>query len=79
MEGNAMEQQAQLVATGTEQIRAYLSAQGMADDDMTKYLTEARGPSQASFTFGPEEAGIVPRYTLMFADEVYRLTVEQPA
>jgi hypothetical protein len=74
-----MEVQAQLVATGTDQIRSYLSAQGMLEDDMAKYLAQARGPSQVSFTFGPDEAGIAPKYTLMFADEVYRLTVEQPA
>ncbi|HUZ26571.1 MAG TPA: hypothetical protein VMV07_22690 [Streptosporangiaceae bacterium] len=76
-----MEQQEQLVATGGEDIRAYLAAQGMTEDDITKYLVQARGsgPAMASFTFGPDEAGIAPRYNLMFADEVYRLTVEHPA
>jgi hypothetical protein len=72
-------QQAQLAATGGDKVRAYLSAQGMLDEDIAKYLGQARGEELASFTFGPDEAGIAPRYTLLFADEVYRLTVEHAA
>lgn len=74
-----MEQQDQLVATGGENVRAYLTDQGMTEEDITKYLVQARGPAMASFTFGPDEATVAPRYNLMFADEVYRLTVEHPA
>jgi hypothetical protein len=74
-----MEQQNQLVATGGDEVRAYLTDQGMAEDDITKYLVRARGPAAASFTFGPGGAGSAPAYHLMFADEVYRLTVEGPA
>jgi hypothetical protein len=74
-----MKQQDQLVATGGDEVRAYLSAQGMAEEDITVHLTEARGPAMTNFRFGPEEAGRTPRYTLVFADGVYRLTIEPPA
>jgi hypothetical protein len=74
-----MEQQDQLVATGGDEVRAYLSAQGMTEEDIAVHLTEARGPAMTNFRFGPEEAGHVARYTLVFADGVYRLTIEPPA
>jgi len=72
-------QQAHVAATGGDDVRAYLSAQGMLDEDIAKYLGQARAGELASFTFGPDEAGIAPRYTLLFANEVYRLTVEHAA
>jgi hypothetical protein len=74
-----MEQQDQLVATGGDEVRAYLSAQGMTEEDIAVHLTEARGPAMTNFRFGPEAAGPAARYTLVFADGVYRLTIEPPA
>jgi hypothetical protein len=73
-----MEQQDQLVATGGDEVRAYLSARGMNEEDITVHLTEARGPVMTTFTFGSEEVSAA-RYTLVFAGGVYRLTIEPAA
>lgn len=76
---SAMARGGQLVATGSEQVRAYLSAQGMVDEDITKYLLGARATGVATFTFGPDEVGVAPRYTVDYAEDAYHLTVEDPA
>jgi hypothetical protein len=65
-----------LVATGSEQVRAYLAAQGMVDEDITKYLIGARDEGIATFTFGPDEVVVAPRYTVDYAGDAYHLLVE---
>jgi hypothetical protein len=50
----------------------------MVDEDITKYLLEARESGTATFTFGPDEAGIAPRYAVGYAGDMYYLTVELP-
>ena len=66
------------VAAGGDEVRAYLVRQGMMKDDIAKYLLKARESGAATFTFGPDEVGIVPRYTVIYADGHYRLTVGHP-
>jgi hypothetical protein len=71
-------EQRQLLATHSDEVRDYLSGQGMVEEDIAKYLTLARDTGTIAFTFGPDEAS-APRYTIRYADGGYQLTVEHPA
>ena len=71
-------EQRQLLATRSDEVRDYLSGQGMVEEDIAKYLTLARDTGTTAFTFGPDEAS-APRYTVRYADGGCQLTVEHPA
>jgi hypothetical protein len=66
-----------LVAAGSEQVRAYLSAQGMVDEDIALHLDEAASRGTAVFTFGSAEVAF--RYTISTAGGSCLLTVDKPA
>ena len=71
-------EQRELLAARSDEIRDYLSGQGMVEEDIAKYLTLARDTGTITFTFGPDEES-APRYTIRFADGGCELTVEHPA
>jgi hypothetical protein len=70
---------ADLVAAGSDQVRVYLSGQGMIDEDIARHLEEARAQGSAVFTFGADPTGTVPRYTVSCTAGDCLLTVEYPA
>jgi hypothetical protein len=63
-----------VVATGEESVRSYLSEQGMTEGDISKYVGGARsGPGPAQFSFGSDEVGLIPRYSLSHEGETFVL------
>jgi hypothetical protein len=70
--------EAGVVAAGQDAVRGHLRQQGMTDSDISKYMEEARmGPGPARFSFGPDDAGLVPRYTLSYEGESFVLAEQQ--
>jgi hypothetical protein len=68
-----------LVAAGSTAVRAFLASRGMADEDITECLVQARTLPMSGFRLDAGEPEAGPMYTLVFADDVFRLTVEEPA
>jgi hypothetical protein len=74
----AEQREAGVVAAGQDAVRGYLRKQGMTDSDISKFMDQARtGPGPAQFSFGPDDAGLVPRYTLRYEGESFVLAEQQ--
>jgi hypothetical protein len=68
-----------VVAAGGGSVRRYLAELGMPEDEVSRYLQQARkGPGPALFSFGADSAGAPSRYWLSCDASEFVLVRHEP-
>jgi hypothetical protein len=68
-----------VVAAGGESVRRYLAELGMPEDEVSRYLQQARkGPGPALFSFGADSGGAPRRYWLSCDESEFVLVRHEP-
>jgi hypothetical protein len=66
---------AQVVATGSDQVRSYLAGQGMPAEEISRLIAEAHRAGTVTLPEVPESDRPGERHSLSFVDNAYQLAI----